>query len=170
MSDDIGRIDNVIDLKKREKRRVSPNLVIPTELIKSKAWFGLGSKCSISAQVYLIFLSKRQMVKTGKKGHEKWQCTNIQEIVFTYSEAQEKYGITQPRFMRAIDDLIDKGFIDIAKSASGLFKEVTLYGLSERWQKYGTPQFEDTPRLKRNHTIGFCKPKKKTQIQQEQDL
>lgn len=153
----------------RKSKRASPNLVISKDLIKSKAWLDLGKKSSISAQVYLIFLSKRKMEKTGKRGHERWQCTNSQEIIFTYAEALKKFEITQPRFMRAIDGLIDNGFLDIVKSASGLFKEVTLYGFSERWRKYDTPDFEKVSRTKRNLTTGFCKPRKKAQIQQEQD-
>lgn len=153
----------------RKSKRASPNLVISKDLIKSKAWLDLGKKSSISAQVYLIFLSKRRMEKTGKKGHERWQCTNSQEIIFTFEEAKETYEITQPRFSRAIDDLIDKGFLDIATPANSLIKQPTKYGLSDRWRKYNTPDFEKVFRTKRNLTIGFCKPKKKEQTQQEQD-
>ena len=45
-------------------------------------------------------------------------CLKIQSWC-RYAEAKEKYGITQPRFMRAIDDLIDKGFLDVVKNAIG---------------------------------------------------
>lgn len=144
----------------RKSKRASSNLVISKELVESKAWRNLGG---IAPQLYTLFLLRRQMVKSGKKGHERWQCTNSQELVFTYKEAKEKYEITERRFHRAIDELIDNGFLDVVKSASGLFKEVTLYGLSERWRKYGTPQFEKFSRIKRNQTTGFCKPRKKAQ-------
>ncbi len=137
------------------------------EIFVSDAWLSLGG---IAPQVYLLFLCKRRMEKTGKKGHQRNICTNGRELVFTYQEAKESYELTQPRFRRAIDDLISKGLIDVVRSAGGLFKEVTLYGLSERWRKYGTPQFEEAPRSKRNQTVGFCKPKSRAKIGQEQDL
>jgi len=153
MPDDRGRIDNVIDLK---KKGTSPYTYLEKELVKSPAWLSLSG---ISPQVYTIFLLKRTVIThKRKKGHERKECTNSQELIFTYSEAKENYGILQSRFRRAIDSLIENGFIDVVKSAGGLFKEVTLYGLSERWRKYGTPQFEEAPRPKRDHTVGFCKP------------
>lgn len=159
MPDDRGRFENVIDLKKDDKKKKSsPIIVVEKEILKSKAWLGLGG---VAPQVYLLFLTKRKIEPTGKKGHQRKVCTNGRELAFTYREAKENYGITQPRFRRAIDDLIDKGLIDVVRSAGGLFKEVTLYGISERWRKYGTPQFEETPRPKRSHTVGFCKPNRK---------
>ncbi len=154
-----GQAGNIITLKGK-KKRASPNVVIEKKVFTSKAWLSL---TGIAAQVLPLFLLKRQLAKTGKRGHEKWVCTNGQELVFTYKEAREKYGITQWRFQRAIDDLIDKGFLDIAKSAGGLFKETTLYALSDRWREYGTSEFKEAFRQKRNHTIGYCKPKGKPQ-------
>lgn len=161
-----GQTGNIITLKEK-KKRASPNVVIEKKIFTSKAWLSL---TGIAAQVLPLFLLKRQLAKTGKRGHEKWVCTNSQEIVFTYAEAKEKYGITQWRFQRAIDDLIDKGFLDIAKSAGGLFKETTLYALSDRWRVYGTPDFKETHRTKRNHTTGYCKSKSKSRKKQAQDI
>lgn len=145
----------------RKAKRASPNLVILRELIESKAWRNL---TGIAPQLYTFFLLRRQMVKTGKRGHEKWQCANSQEITFTYSEAKEKYEITQRRFLTAIDELIEKGFLDVIESASGMFKKATVYGLSERWRQYGTPQFKKVSRPKGNH-IGFRGCNLKNQIQ-----
>ena len=136
------------------------------EVFISKAWLELSGA---APHLYIIFLFKRKIGKMGKKGHQRNVCTNSQELVFTYVEARENLEITERRFHRAIDELIDKGLIDVVKSSSGLFKETTLYGLSDRWRKYGTPQFEKFSRIKRNQTTGFCKPRKKAQIQEEQD-
>jgi hypothetical protein len=162
MPDDRGRIDNVIDLKKEDAKKTkatSPYTYLEKELVKSNAWLSLSG---IAPQVYTIFLLKRTVIThKRKKGHERKECTNSQELVFTYAEAKENYGILQSRFCRAIDDLIDKGLIDVVRSAGGLFKEVTLYGLSDRWRKYGTSRFEQASRHKRDHTVGFCKPNQK---------
>lgn len=138
------------------QKKALPILVIERNLFTSKAWLSLNG---IAPQVYFLFLCRKQMDKIGKKGHEKWICTNSREIIFTIRMAKNLYGFTQPRFTRAIDMLIEKGFIDIIKSGA-LLKESTIYGLSDRWQKYGTSEFKERKRIKCNVDRGFIKPKK----------
>ena len=62
--------------------------------------------------VFLIFLTKRQMAHVGRKGKEKWVIVNNGKIVFPYCEAKNKYGIPATTFARAIDQLIKFGLID----------------------------------------------------------
>ena len=63
------------------------------------------------------------------------------EIEHTYSEA-EKRGISRKRFMKALDELIGKGFIDVAHSGSGGMKgDKSKYVISERWRDWGTDNF-----------------------------
>lgn len=160
MPDDGGRIDNVIDLKKEDKKRVSPEakgkkLSCPTRLVvdypeifNSPAWLSL---TGIAPQLYILFLLRRRSTKMGKKGHQKNVITNGRELEFTYRDANEKYGITERRFHKAIDELVNKGLLDIVESGHGLYKQKTKYGISERWRKYGTSDFEEVPRPKGNH-------------------
>lgn len=126
------------------------------DLFFSKAWLSLGG---IAPQVLSLFWLRRRMEKVGKRGGGRWVNTNARELIFPYREAKEKFGITQPRFTRAIDDLIDKGFIDIVTPGNGTAKEVTVYGLSERWRQYGTPAFEAKPR--EHLKVGFCQSRRK---------
>jgi len=78
------------------------------------------------------------MKKVGHKGTEKWFIENNGEIVFFYTEALNKYGITKPRFQRAVDELVEKGFIDITHHGGGVKGDSSTYAISERWQDYGT--------------------------------
>jgi DNA-binding PadR family transcriptional regulator len=49
--------------------------------------------------------------------------------------------------MRALDELVAKGFIDIAWSGSGGKKgDVSLYAVSDRWTDYGTHKFQSATR------------------------
>ena len=137
----------------RRKNRV---IVLDQNLLKSKVWLSLNG---ISKGLYLLFMCRRKMTKVGKRGHERNVCTNSKELQFTYREAKNKYGITNSRFSRGIDSLIEKGFIDIIKQGA-LLQEVTLYGLSDRWEKYDTLEFEKKKRKKCDITRGFIKPKK----------
>jgi predicted transcriptional regulator of viral defense system len=113
-------------------------------------------------RVYLIFLTKRQMQpiqgKKGKSGGKRrYVVANQGEIQFTYREAQEKYGISRNAFRSAIDQLVAVGLIDIARTGSGLHRDVTLYSISERWRLYGTPEFVIKTRAKRSDSYGFAK-------------
>ena len=85
-------------------------------------------------------MTKRKMIQVGRKGKECWVIENNGEIEFTYGEAKSKYGITT--FKDAIDELMEKGFLDVAETGMGVHKVKTLYSLSDRWKLYGTPQYE----------------------------
>jgi DNA-binding PadR family transcriptional regulator len=105
---------------------------------------------AVAIIVYLDFLGKRQMGKIrAKEGRKKeWVILNNGEIEYTYSEALSK-GITRPRFQRAIDELVEKGFIDITHSGSGGRKgDKSLYAISERWKDYGKREFVQVARPK----------------------
>ncbi len=101
------------------------------------------------------------MVKGGRSGKERWDITNNGEIEFTYIEAKEKYGISYGAFRNAIDELREKGFVDIAESGAGLYKSANKYSISDRWKWYGTPQYEKPkPRPKGPMNKGFKKGNK----------
>lgn len=133
----------------RFKKKESPIIVVGKDILKSRAWLELPP--GIAPQVYLLFLCKRRMEKTSRRG--KSVCTNRNELVFPY-RAAEKLGITSPRFQRAIDALIEHGFLDIAVPGNGTARECTKYGLSDRWRNYGKPTFEHRERGRTKK--GFC--------------
>jgi len=136
-------------------------------IFNSKAWRSLGEDSlrrptalsSTCKDVYLAFLGKRQMVEDKRKrGKERWHISNNGEIVFTYVEAQEKHGICPSRFDRALDELVDKGFIDVADTGMGLYRMTTYFIIAERWRKYGTQEFQKVVRKKaHNLKVGFQK-------------
>lgn len=132
------------------KPKKSPFIVIARDLITSKAWLSLGGT---PQSLYLLFLTKRVFGRAGRS--KEYVCTNAKELTFYYREAEKYYGITQTRFTRGIDQLVDRGFIDIVEPGIGTARMPTKYGLSDRWRKYGTPEFESKKRepVKR----GYCK-------------
>jgi len=80
---------------------------------------------------------------------------NNGELEFTYIEAKDKYGITASRFTRSIDELVEKGFLDVTNPGGGVHKMKTLYGISERWRAYDTPGFKKIGRPERRFKCGF---------------
>ena len=105
--------------------------------------------------VFLIFLTKRQVAKVGRKGKEKWVIVNNGEIVFPYCEAKKKYGIPASTFSRAIDQLIEFGLIDINHLRGGMAKDMTTYYISDRWRDYETPGFKKQFRPKEHPWVGI---------------
>lgn len=134
-------------------------MVFERELLKSKAYRALRTPKAYF--VLGIFMTKRQMGKIGRRGKRESVILNNGRITFTFREAQSKYSISPGAFGTAIDELRDKGFIDIAESGTGLYKSANLYSLSDRWKKYGTPEYKDpTPRPHKPINKGFQKGNK----------
>lgn len=131
---------------------MAQNIWFDKNLLRSSAFRSL-KKWSLL--VYLDFLRKRQMepVKTAKRSEE-WVIKNNGEIVYPYSEAEHK-GIGRREFRNAIDELIAKGFIDIAHQGSGgRSGDMTRFIIDDRWKEYGTPSFRPArkPRSKDTRT------------------
>ena len=135
------------------KRPASPDFWMPRKMMKSKACKSL---TGAAHYVLMIFFTKRQMQKQGARtGKQSWVTVNNGEIVFTYAEARDEYGINTGRFRDAIDQLIDRGFLSIAETGAGMRRVATLYQLDERWPYYGTRGFVEVHRPKRTSHPGF---------------
>lgn len=134
---------------------------IPKAMIKSKALRELSGR---AIYVLLIFYYKRVMKLVpklnAKKGKE-YICINNGNITFYYSEAQKKYRISRKTFSRIIDELVEFGFIDIARAGIGYGRIPTLYSISERWRKFGTQEFEKAKRTKQVLFRGVNSARKK---------
>jgi len=63
---------------------------------------------------------------------------NAKHIIFTYQEAKNIMAINT--FIKSRNQLIERGFIDIIKRG-GLEKQPMIYGLSDRWKRFGTKDF-----------------------------
>lgn len=124
-------------------------IVVERELLKSKAFRTLNGTAKI---VFFDFLMKCKVkgikAKQGRKSGR--IILNNGELQYTYAEAQKKEPpITRPAFTRALDNLIEHGFIDVMHSGVGGKKgDTSLYGISERWRKYGTEDFKKVSRPK----------------------
>jgi hypothetical protein len=157
-----SEIESIMTREQRFKARKWDRMFVSRRMIKSKAFLDL--KTAPACKVFLIFLSKCRVekVQTRPMSREKeWCITNNGEIQFTYAEADSKYCISAGKFTRAIDELLRVGLIDITKTGMGLHKDVTLYAISDRWEKFGTDEFVVMKRPKRKQQFGFAGKSKK---------
>ena len=163
-------------LKTREQRFKGlrwNKMFVQRKMITSKAFLSL--RTAAACKVLMIFLNKCKMelIQHKPRGEKEYYIANNGEIQFTYIEAEGKWGISSGKFKRAIEQLVAVGLIDIAKPGSGLFRDVSLYAISDRWEEYGTDEFVHMERPKRKLKIGFrkgnkhgknSKPKKKSRV------
>lgn len=111
---------------------------------------------SAEKDVLIIFLCMRRFKPQKNRRTRKtdYVLVNDGQIVFTYTMAQN-WGIRLCTFARAIDHLLFLGFIEIAHVSCG-YKDPTLFGYSDRWRKYGTPEHVPAYRDKKNNAVGLA--------------
>jgi DNA-binding PadR family transcriptional regulator len=91
--------------------------------------------------VLLRFLQKRTWSDAKVRGRKQRIYENS-GLSFTYSEAKY-FDISTAQFHRILKDLVEKGFLDPEHRGGGLGRDYSRYRLSERWQKWGTADFEE---------------------------
>ncbi len=150
-------IDSLKTSEQKYKEVKWGRMFVSRKQITSEAFRSL--KTAAACQVFMIFLTKcvPKQIDGKPKRKDGWYIANNGEIKFTYDEALGKWGITQKKFTKAIDELVRVGLIDITKSGFGLQKDKSLYAVSERWEKFGTDEFVVKKRQKRKQQLGFTK-------------
>lgn len=122
-------------------RRASPWVFLERDMFKSRAWLDLGG---MAPHVYMLFRLRLQVHRVKGPQHKRtpYELLNNGALVFGYVEAQRDFGITSPRFRRALAELVARGFLDVAHHGGGLEGDASKYAISERWRSYGAADFE----------------------------
>jgi hypothetical protein len=111
---------------------------IDPDMMESEVYRSLSSKAMWALQ---RFIQKCSWSKV-KVGGRKQTVYENGGLSFPYSEANH-FGISTAQFHRILKTLVEKGFIDVEHRGGGLGRDYSRYKLSERWRKWGTPEFED---------------------------
>ena len=138
------------------KNYKSGGTFIQREMLESKAYLSLNG---FAPQLLCLILLKRQFVKHGRRGKEKRVCVNCNKLNITYAEFKNRFGVTQPRMTRAIDQLLEKGFLSIVYPGGTYRQDKAVYALSENYIIW-KPGIVFETRKKEEIERGFCKPKK----------
>ncbi len=112
---------------------------IPGRMLRSKAYIELSDTAK---HVLHLFLQRRTWYTEGKGRNTKRIFQN-NGLLFSYSEANNLWGIPSKTFRRAIIQLIEHGFIRIENHGGTLqgTRVCSTYRLVEDWQHYGTDLF-----------------------------
>jgi len=130
----------------------SQGVYLPSKLFDSGSYKSL---TKAQMRIFYEFMLKRKFASRKRKGLP--SVLNNGNITFSYGEA-EKLGYPRHTFRRAIDKMVEVGLIDITRQGQGgcvlkdgtIIGEYSLYGLSERWEKYDTEDFVKKKRKKDN--------------------
>jgi len=138
------------------KKYKSGGTFIEREMLESEAYLSLKG---FAPQLLPLILLKRQFENHGSKGKQKRICVNCNRLNITYAEFKNKYGVTQPKMTRAIDQLLEKGFLSIVYPGGTFRQDKAVYALSNNWIIWKPGMVFETRKRERIER-GFCKPKK----------
>jgi len=92
-------------------------------MIDSPAWQKL------SANAIKVFIQ----LKRKRNGN------NDRNLSLTYNEMHGQ--LSSATLRKCLVELVEKGFIDMVRQG-GMMKQCNIFGLSDRWKRYGTDDFE----------------------------
>jgi len=127
-------------------------IFLPREMLKSEAFLSLST--GAAHIVLMTFMAKRQVEKRKvPAGGEYWEVVNDGALVYTYSEARRQ-GLTPTRFCDALDLLLERGFIRVAKAGRGKHRAKTFFALSDAWRTWKPGDPPKAQRRKRARPAG----------------
>ena len=122
-------------------------IFIERDILESDAYWDL---TGAAIQVYMVFLMKR-VLSDKSFGKDKARIVaNNGEITYTFVEAWKNHRIPKSTFLRARDQLIKVGLIEIAEN--GGIHHTTKYALSNNWKHFPEKTFE---RAKSGNLVGM---------------
>ena len=130
----------------KRKLPKTKGIYIERDILESDAYWHL---TGAAPQVYMVFLMKRELSDKGFGKDKARIVVNNGEITYTYLEALNNHWIPKSNFLRARDQLIKVGLIEIAED--GGCHHTTKYSISNNWRNYPEQTFE---RSKSGNLVG----------------
>ena len=128
-------------------------IYIERDILESNAYWHL---TGAAPQVYMVFRMKCVFADRTIGKRKERIIVNNGEITYTYLEALNNHWIPKSNFLRARDQLIKVGLIEIAED--GGCHHTTKYSISNNWRNYPEQTFE---RSKSGNLVGIKKRWKK---------
>ena len=122
-------------------------IYIERDILESDAYWDLSGA---APQIYVVFRMKCVMVNKDVGKRRILNIINNGEITYTFVEASDNHRIPKSTFLRARDQLIKVGFIEIAED--GGCHHTTKYSISNNWRNYPEQTFE---RPKSGNLVGI---------------
>ena len=131
------------------KRKLPKTLgtYIKRDILESDAYWDL---TGAAPQVYMVFRMKCVFADRTIGKRKERIIVNNGEITYSFREAENNHGIPKSTFLRARDQLIKVGLIEIAEDGGS--HHTTKYAISTNWRNYPEQTFE---RSKSGNLVGI---------------
>ena len=127
----------------KKRKKASPGTWLTRELFESRAFLSLKG---FAPQLLILILGKRQI-------DNQHRCVNCDSLNMAYAELAKNYDITTPRAIRAFDELLAKGFLEVRHRGGQCQQDKNVYALSDSWQIWSSGMI--FKRRKRDVRRGF---------------
>ena len=131
----------------KRKLPKTKGIYIERDILESDAYWDL---TGAAPQIYMVFLMKRILSDKPFGKNKVRLIANNGEITYTFKEARKNHKIPKSTFLRARDQLIKVGLIEIAED--GGCHHTMKYAISNNWRNYPEQTFE---RSKSGNLVGM---------------
>ena len=127
-----------------ENLKIKSQVRLDADIIYSKAFKEIMSSGSAITTLMRCYQKRKW---DDSRGRKKKPAYLNEPFIFPYNEMKDLWGIRTTQHWKNMNRLIEVGFLDL-EHQGGWFqknertKDFSRYTLSERWRKYGTPEFK----------------------------
>ena len=127
-----------------ENLKIKSQVRLDADIIYSKAFKEIMSSGSAITTLMRCYQKRKW---DDSRGRKKKPAYLNEPFIFPYNEMKDLWGIRTTQHWKNMNRLIEVGFLDL-EHQGGWYqknertKDFSRYKLSERWRKYGTPEFK----------------------------
>ncbi len=127
-----------------ENLKIKSQVRLDADILYSKAYKKIMSSGSAITALMRCYQKRKWDVSKGRK---KKPVYSDESFIFPYTEMKDLWGIKTTQHWKNLNKLIEVGFLDLDYQGGWYqknerIKDFSRYKLSERWRKYGTPEFK----------------------------
>lgn len=118
-------------------------LVLSKTMLRSKSFVKLtGAAKQILIELYIRLTLECDKSRNRRRGDERYFAKNNGTLILRYSDIHKMFGYSSRTISKALNKLVQYGFIEIAILGCGVKRQSHKIALITNWQKYGTPEFK----------------------------
>ncbi|MFZ2418775.1 MAG: hypothetical protein WAW22_09725 [Smithellaceae bacterium] len=133
-----------------ENLKIKSQVRLDADIIYSKAFKEIMSSGSAITTLMRCYQKRKW---DDSRGRKKKPAYLNEPFIFPYNEMKDLWGIKTTTHWKNMNRLIEVGFLDLDYQGGWYqknerTKDFSRYKLSERWRKYGTPEFKKVEKEK----------------------
>ena len=133
-----------------ENLKIKSQVRLDADIIYSRAFKKIMSSGSAITTLMRCYQKRKW---DDSRGRKKKPVYSNEPFIFPYNEMKDLWGIKTTTHWKNMNRLIEVGFLDLDYQGGWYqknerTKDYSRYRLSERWRKYGTPEFKKVEKVK----------------------